>query len=448
MTDLHTRFRTLDNLSAPNLWYDIEERALAMQPTRRRSPWALVVVTLLLTLIIGGAALVGSGILKLPAVVDTSASPSATADASADPSGTPVEPVPASWTGTGNMVEARTNHTATQLLDGRVLVAGGTGSPTSEFSMNFLASAELYDPSSGQWSSTGAMLEVRAAHTAVLLPDGQVLVLGGSACSDFDGCPLDSAELYDPTTGAWTGTQPTTGGGTGRTATLLDDGTVLVVGGSEGSMSEGTLEPMRVAELYDPSSGQWSATEPLVEVLENHTATELLDGRVLVVGSSATGAQLYDPTTGQWTATVAMRGVRVGHTAALLPDGTVLIAGGMGGTGALSLAELYDPATGQWIATGDMVDGRIYHRATPLAGGRVLVTGGIDSVIDAGNFRTSVELYDPGTGQWAVTESMAVARNGHTATLLVDGTVLVTGGSDASGSIFAAAELYDPGSGT
>ena len=69
-------------------------------------------------------------------------------------------------------------------------------------------------------------------------------------------------------------------------------------------------------------------------------------------------------------------------------------------------------------------------------------------MIDAGNFRTSVELYDPGTGQWAVTESMAVARNGHTATLLVDGTVLVAGGSDASGSIFAAAELYDPGSGT
>ncbi len=94
MTDLHNRFRTLDTLSAPNLWYDIEERALAMQPTRRRSSWVLVVVMLLLTLLVGGAVLVGSGILKLPVVVDASASPSATADASAepsaDPSGTPV----------------------------------------------------------------------------------------------------------------------------------------------------------------------------------------------------------------------------------------------------------------------------------------------------------------------------------------------------------------------
>jgi len=446
MTDLQTRFKTLDTLSAPELWYHIEERALAMQPTRRRSSWVLVVVMLLLVLAIGGAVLVGSGVIKLPAVVDASASPSALAQESSAATSSPVEVVPASWTATGNMIEARDGHTATRLQDGRVLVAGGTGSPTSEFSMNFLASAEIYDPSSGQWSSTGPMTEARAAHTAVLLSDGKVLVVGGSVCSDFDGCPLFSAELYDPITETWTATQPTTAGGPARTATLLGDGTVLVVGGSIGSLSVGDLEPIGVGELYHPDTGEWTPTGAMVQPREGHTATALANGSVLVVGGTETG-EVYDPSTGQWTATGAMAGVRVGHSAALLPDGTVLVAGGMGGTGALALAELYDPETGRWTPTGDMVEGRIYHKATALADGRVLVTGGIDSVIDAGNLRTSAEVYDPATGQWTLTESMAVVRNAYTATLLADGTALVAGGS-ANGSVFAAAELYDPGSGT
>jgi hypothetical protein len=325
-----------------------------------------------------------------------------------------------------------------------VLVAGGTGSPSSDFSINFLASAELYDPSSGQWSSTGAMLEVRAAHTAVLLADGKVLVVGGSVCADFDGCPLRSAELYDPITETWSATQPTIGSGPGRSAVLLGDGTVLVTGGSTGSLSVGDLAPMTFAELYDPESGTWSATGPLVQVLESHTVTRLADGGVLAVGP----AELYDPNTRQWTATAAMAGVRVGHTSTLLPDGTVLVAGGMAGTGASTLAELYDAANDQWIVTGEMVEGRIRHQATPLADGRVLVTGGIDSVIDAGTFLVSVEVYDPATRQWALTASMGVVRNGHTLTLLADGTVLVAGGNSVSGSVLASAELYDPGRGT
>lgn len=450
MTDLQSRFKTLDTVSAPDLWYSIEERAAgAMQPTRRGSAWVLIAVTLLLVLAIGGAVLVGSGVIKLPAVVDPSASPiaSATSQESTAPSSSPIEQVPASWTGTGNMIEARTGHTATRLLDGRVLVAGGTGSPTSEAPMNFLASAELYDPSSGQWSSTGPMTEVRALHTAVLLSDGKVLVLGGTACADFDGCPLFSAELYDPDTETWTATQPTTAGGWGRPATLLDDGTVLVVGGSIGSLSQDNLEPIGFAELYDPITGQWSATDPLVQALVNQTATALLDGTVLVVGNSTT-ALLYHVASGQWTTTPSMAGIRVGHTATRLPDGKVLIAGGMAGTGSSALAELYDPAAGAWIATGDMVEGRIYHTAAPLADGRVLVMNGVDSVIDRGVPLTSVELYDPRIGQWTMTESMDLDRSGYTATLLDDGTVLVAGGASASGSVFIAAELYDPGSGS
>jgi hypothetical protein len=442
MTDLHTRFKTLDMVSAPDLWDHIEERAMAMQPARRTNPWVLVAVVLLLVLAIGGAVLVGSGIVKLPVTVDASASPSSSAHESAA-SSSPVAQVPASWTATGAMIEARTGHTATQLLDGRVLVAGGVGTQTSEFFANILASAELYDPGTGQWTATGAMLGIRTGHTATLLPDGKVLVTGGGESSDGNGGPLSSAELYDPNTGTWTATGSTIGAGPGRTATLLGNGKVLVTGGS-GENFEGVA----VAELYDPSTGSWSATGDMVEPRSGHRATLLLGGMVLVVGGGLASAELYDPATGQWTATGSTLGVLVGHTATLLVDGRVLVAGGMGGTGASSSAELYDPTTGQWTAITAMLEARLYHYATLLSDGKVLVTGGVDSVIDGGVAVGSAELYDPTTGFWTTTEPMPDPRRGFTAALLRDGTVLVSGGSGSDFGALAAVELYDPGIGS
>jgi N-acetylneuraminic acid mutarotase len=404
----------------------------------------LIAVMLLLALAIGVTALVGSGILKLPVTVEASGTPlpSSTPLESASASSSPIEQVPASWTATGVMVEARTNHTATRLLDGRVLVAGGIGTDISEFAANILASAELYDPSTGRWTSTEAMGGVRVGHTATLLADGRVLVAGGGSSSDGDGGPLASAELYDPNTGTWTPTGNMIGAGTGRTATLLESGLVLVAGGSE------NFEPSAAAELYDPDSGSWTATDAMLEARSNpFTAVRLLDGKVLAVGGGAASAETYDPSAGQWTATGPLAGIRVGNTATLLPDGRVLVAGGMAGTGALAVSELYDPTTGQWTATGDMLEGRIYHLATTLADGRVLVTGGTSSVIDGGVISSTAELYDPRTGSWTATVSMAVRRSGQTITLLGDGTALVAGGSD-SGEYLASAELYSSGRGT
>src|SRR3972149_1007677 len=147
MTDLPPRFRTLDDLRTPDLWREIEGRALAVEPRPVRSlAWVLIVVMLLLTVAIGGAALIGLGILKLPVSVDASATPSSTPHESTSASSTPVEQRPPAWTATGNMDGVRSGHTATLLPDGKVLVTGGS---IGYFSGELLASAELYDPGSG-----------------------------------------------------------------------------------------------------------------------------------------------------------------------------------------------------------------------------------------------------------------------------------------------------------
>lgn len=147
MTDLHTRFRTLDSLSAPNLWHDIEERAMTIQPTRRSSAWVLIAVTLLLALVIGAAVLVGSGIIKLPVTVDASASPSsanpsstAASSASVTPTSTPVPP--AGW----NPVEIPSIDGLTGMAerDGRLVALGTAGTDQLEMAMAFSDDGQVW----------------------------------------------------------------------------------------------------------------------------------------------------------------------------------------------------------------------------------------------------------------------------------------------------------------
>src|SRR5205807_9352939 len=191
------------------------------------------------------------------------------------------------------------------------------------------------------------------------------------------------------------------------------------------------------------------------------TATLLPNGKVLVAGGDPASvgtlpgatatAELYDPSTGSWSITGSMAFPRNGHTATLLPNGKVLVAGGAtpgtayGGavqSAATASAELYDPATGSWSVTASMATARYAHTATLLPNGKVLVAGGYNG----SGTTAGAELYDPATGSWRSTGSMATARLNHTATLLLGGDVLVAGGYTGMGST-SDAELYDPATG-
>ena len=320
---------------------------------------------------------------------------------------------------TGSMTTARQDHAATLLPGGKVLVTGGSGD----------ASAELYDPATGTFSRTGSMTSPRGYHTATLLSDGRVLIAGG-----YEGTV--SAELYDPATGSFTATGSMTTARSSHTATLLNDGKVLIAGGYDWCVEE--CDFVASAELYDPTTGTFNPTGRMTTERGSHTATLLANGEVLVAGGFScdgylcyriiASAELYDASAGSFHATGSMATVRAYHTATLLLNGKVLIAGGWGGGGS---AELYDPQTGIFRVTGSMTSPRGGHTATLLQTVKVLVAGG-----DYG--LASAELYDPATGSFGATGSMATARQDYTATLIPGGKVLVTGGSgDAS------AELYD-----
>jgi hypothetical protein len=369
------------------------------------------------------------------------------------PSGPASSAAPGTFGPTGSMSTPRYMHAAVLLRDGRVLVVGGWRSYTG----GGLATAELYDPKTGRFTATGSMARSRAYPTATLLPDGRVLVTGGDLMrSEADS----SAELYDPATGKFSATGSMAVARAGETATLLADGRVLIAGGT--NKEQGALAS---AELYDPATGRFSPTGSMTQARLLHTATPLRDGRVLIAGgengsvAALDSAELYDPATGEFSPTGSMIDARgSARLSALLVDGRVLVMGGMNEIGGdLAGAELYDPSRGSFSPAGTMSRARTSHSATLLPTGRVLIAGGMMvTEPDAGAFfsiHASAELYDPTTGGFSATGSMGSPRDGHSATLLQDGRVLIAGGrtiyesSDGSGldvSLTASAELYWP----
>ena len=350
------------------------------------------------------------------------------------------DPATGIWLPTGSLHSPRSDHTAALLQDGKVLVVGGrSGSGAAE-----LSSAELYDPATGTWTATGPLGTRRAGHSATLLRNGKVLVAGGSYLFSGQVAYVSSAEVYDPVTGNWTTTDAMATARSLHTMTLLPNGKVLVTGGS------GSGVTLATAELFDPATGDWTETGPLNTARSSFTTTLLPTGQVLAAGGSGSSArptsELYDPASGTWTLTGALTVPRGYHTAALLPNGKILIAGGTVVVGStvtfLSSAEFYDPTSGEWTATTSMSEARRGHTATLLANGNLLVVGGFTQ---ASSFLSSTELYDSANGSWINTSALEVQRKDHTATLLPNGKVLVTGGDNPT--ILSSAELFEPATG-
>jgi N-acetylneuraminic acid mutarotase len=364
----------------------------------------------------------------------------------ATPLANPTAPAPAEpwqWSSAGSMTTARSYHTATLLPDGRALLAAGQSGVFPDVS---LSSAEIYDPVSGTFRATASLNTVRHQHSATLLPDGRVLVIGGYNPSQGW---LSSAEIYDPATGQWSITQPIFAHGVTHTATLLKDGRVLVMAGAiqSGSAGQsGTGGPDDRVEIFDPKTNRWQQAALHENTGGNHTATLLPDGRVLIAGGSADPA-IYDPASDTWQPAGSLAVERCFTRAVLLQDGRVLLIGGLllpqGGT-ALNSVEIYDPASNAWRQAAPLAQARFEHTGTLLPDGRVLVTGGTrlwDAWDDPGAFLSSVEMYDPASDTWSALPPLQQARVEHTATLLPDGRVLVTGGHATRNAFLDSVEI-------
>jgi N-acetylneuraminic acid mutarotase len=333
----------------------------------------------------------------------------------------------------------RADHTATLLPDGRVIFAGGVSPPLSPGAPNALvptSGVERFDPETGSIGAAFAMSVERNRHTATWVPTGgplgSIVVAGGQSPTSSP-----TVEFYDPVAGTWS-SLPSPTRWSRHSATLEPNGKVLVVAGTE-------------ARELDPVSRTWAAPMAPLVARDDHTATLLESGAVLLAGTSADPARTQSaeffrgrlPGTGhQWTQVAPMSAARTAHTATLLPDGTVLVAGGLAGSSTVNAPERYDPVANSWTPTeNSMANGRWGHSATLLPNGKVLVAGGAG----VSGLLATAETYDLVTRQWSTTGPMASPRTDHSATLLPDGRVLVAGGR-GSGPL-PQAELYDPGTG-
>jgi hypothetical protein len=331
---------------------------------------------------------------------------------------------------TGSLLEAQMWPSATTLEDGRVLVTGGLVDTSSD--VNALdpvpVAPEIYDPATGKFSKTGAMVQPRFWSTATLLADGRVLIVGGRTQTET----MLNAELYDPKTGTFSEAGSTAVPRVGPSATLLADGRVLIAGGDPPDPAG------RTAEVYDPRTEKFSVTGSMVLDRHAHSATLLADGRVLLVGGyklapdgslpegalNTTSAELYNPTFGTFSATGSLAAAMFQPKATRLPDGRVLVEGDPNGY----TAEVYDPSSGKFAAAGFI--GSAYSLDAVLPDGLVLLAGGYE--VSHGSLASAL-LYNPETGTFSPTGSMITRRYNAGVAQLADGRVLVLGGHSNSG---------------
>ena len=316
------------------------------------------------------------------------------------------------WASLKSMYYSRDGHTATVMADGRIFVVGGTiGAST----------AEIYDPTNNSWTLTSSPTHARNNHAAVLLQDGRILVAGGGNVI---------AEIFNPATVSWTPTNPMSNS-TGKSAAVrLQDGRVLVVSGAD-------------PEIYNPGTNSWSSAGTHVGGNRFHPViSPLQDGRVLLSGGGSNlpgdaNAEVYNPGTNSWTAVADMNQGRKYHTSTLLQDGRVLVTSGDYGA---PNAEIYNPATNSWSFTSEWkVDAndaatRQYHAAVLMDDGKVIVAGGGTSA--------NAKIYDPAADQWSSVLPLATNRQYQEMVKLQDGRIVVLGGVNASFVSMNSVEVY------
>ena|ERR1022692_862716 len=340
---------------------------------------------------------------------------------------------------TGSLKTARYGHTATLLSSGEVLVTGGLGANGIYAP---LASAEIYNPATGKWTVTGSMSVGRTSFTATLLPNGEVLVAGGST---YAATCFAIAEFYNPSTRRWTVTGSMTQPRCLHMATLLPSGEVLVAGGVDSLFN--SPNTATTAELYNPSTGVWQTTGSLN--VSRATAAALLEnGQVLVAGGYNTfnniftylaSAELYKPSTGQWSLTASMQAPEPSPTTpVLLTNSDVLIA---------DEGQFYNPGIAAWTSTGPLPNtAGPPIVATLLNTGNVLASGTRCIYSGCGHAPSNYCFLDTfSSNSWSAAGSTIHARLGHTSTLLPSGKVLVAGGYSTNNFIpINSAELYTP----
>lgn len=303
------------------------------------------------------------------------------------------DPTTDAWKVVSGPSQARRGHQAVVLDDGRVLVAGGLaeGSP--------LASAELYDPATDTWAPTAPMATPRLGHSLTLLADGRVLVAGGSALESSEAAgggqtirTEATTEIFDPATGTWASAGAMASPRFEHSATLLADGRVLIVGGLGPVGEGGDVGPLSSTEIYDPAANAFVTSTDLAQGRANHAATMLSDDAVLVSGGaggengdlSLASAEVFDTGAATWTTVGPLASPRTGHTATRLADGRVLVAGGesvqRGSRRSLVSSEVFEPddegAQGSWRSGRDMACPRSEQAAVLLGDGSVLVVAG------------------------------------------------------------------------
>lgn len=325
-------------------------------------------------------------------------------------------------TQTGSLNQARWSHSSQLLTNGKVLAFGGDDNLFSNLSVR--NSAELYTPFSGSWSLTGAMNEARTRLTSAILPNGNVLAIGGD---DGSLNVKKSCEVYDIATGTWSYTDSMQEARYHHATVVLGDGRVLVAGGEFGSGG--------VAEIYDPASSTWSTTGTMgTEHGSELELTLLNDGKVLATGGgdARSVAEIYDPAAGTWsTVGQAMMGERHGHSATLLNNGKVLLVGGYNFSSQLS-SEIFDPVAMTFTATGSQLTNKTSHPAVKLSNGNVICWD-IGDFFSVGNTKI-VEIYDVTTGTWSTFPTAILGKQASTMHVLASGQALTVGGSATTGN--------------